>query len=104
MAKVIAVQGSSGVVTGYYYDCPGCWAGHEVAVRPHRSQNGASWDFNGDLDSPTFTPSILARWTPSPESGKPEIVCHHFVRSGKIEFLSDCTHSKAGQTVEMIEV
>jgi hypothetical protein len=27
--------------------------------------------------------------------------CHSFITDGKIEFLSDCTHSLAGQTVEL---
>ena len=30
-------------------------------------------------------------------------VCHSFVRDGRIEFLSDCTHELAGQTVELEE-
>lgn len=28
-------------------------------------------------------------------------VCHSFVRAGKIEFLGDCTHALAGQTVAL---
>lgn len=28
-------------------------------------------------------------------------ICHSFVRNGKIEFLSDCTHELAGKTVEL---
>jgi len=55
------------------------------------------WEFNGDVDKPTFSPSILVRhheWTV-------EKVCHSFVRDGKIEFLNDCTHELAGKTVPM---
>lgn len=33
----------------------------------------------------------------------PPHVCHSFVRDGRIEFLSDCTHALAGQTVELSE-
>ena len=29
------------------------------------------------------------------------VVCHSFVRAGQIEFLGDCTHEFAGQTVPM---
>ena len=29
-------------------------------------------------------------------------VCHSFVTDGKIQFLGDCTHELAGQTVELI--
>jgi len=80
------------------------------------------WGFNGNLDRPTFSPSILSRsghyanghaecWCnmadrmPS-ESNHPEwcYICHSFVRDGRIEFLSDCTHAFAGQTVELPEI
>jgi hypothetical protein len=30
------------------------------------------------------------------------VVCHSFVREGQIQFLGDCTHAFAGQTVPMI--
>lgn len=60
------------------------------------------WDFNGDFERPTFSPSMLARCTLGPE--KRPHVCHSFVRDGRIEYLSDCTHAMAGQTVELPEV
>ncbi len=31
-------------------------------------------------------------------------LCHSFVRDGRIEFLGDCTHKLAGQTIELPEV
>ena len=31
-------------------------------------------------------------------------ICHSFVTDGKIQFLSDCTHGLAGQTVELSEI
>ena len=60
------------------------------------------WQFNGDLDQPTLAPSILSRfdWGPKREAR----VCHSFVRAGRIEFLSDCTHALAGQTVDLPEI
>jgi hypothetical protein len=53
--------------------------------------NKPQWDFNGNLESPTLSPSILTRYN--------DLVCHSFMRDGKMEFLSDCTHELAGQTV-----
>ena len=29
------------------------------------------------------------------------LVCHSFVRNGRIEFLGDCTHGLAGKTVDL---
>lgn len=73
-----------------------------------------AWGFNGDLDRPTLTPSILEHITlygPDKElfrkyKGPPECettkgVCHSFVRDGQIQYLSDCTHDLAGQTVDL---
>jgi hypothetical protein len=96
----------------YLFYCDGCKCHHFVSDR---------WTFNGNFESPTFSPSILVRgteytkkgwdeydeWTRTkimPPSGKFETkptVCHSFVRDGKIEYLSDCTHELAEQTVEL---
>ena len=56
------------------------------------------WVFNGDMDAPTFTPSMVVpgdRETPHE---------HFFVRDGKIEYLQDCDHPMAGMTVDMVDV
>lgn len=84
--------------------CPGCNSHHCVNNR---------WSFNGDFNKPTFAPSILARGVVPFTSDEYDrvlngeviepipLICHSFVREGKIEYLSDCTHSLAGQTVEL---
>jgi len=78
-------------------------------------EGSPAWSFNGDLTRPTLSPSILARsghYVPGFNgvcecSGGGEYwgfrcyVCHSFVRDGRIEFLSDCTHPLAGQTVDL---
>lgn len=101
MAKVS--RATDGMLLFY---CPGCKQSHGVNER---------WTFNGDMDHPTFSPSILVRGTvPITDEEHERImageyvepkpfICHSFVTDGKIQFLSDCTHSLAGQTVEMEE-
>lgn len=88
--------------------CPGCKQYHGPKVK-----GDGPWEWNGDRDKPTFSPSILVRWTRTPNDSdldrimagevvKPvDVVCHSFVRNGMIEFLSDCTHKLAGQTVPL---
>lgn len=76
--------------------CPGCDDVHQVVVE---SPNG--WGFNCDLDLPTFTPSVLVRMDFTGDL--PSKVCHSFVTDGRIQFLGDCTHSLAGQTVDLPE-
>lgn len=74
----------------YYFHCPGCGHAHSVRSRGH----GAIWGVTGVSDNlPTVIPSIRVRVG--------EKVCHSFVRAGKIQYLSDCTHSMVGQTVEL---
>lgn len=95
------------------FHCPGCKTGHQVRVDP---AFGSAWGFNGNGDAPTFTPSVLVRgsqierdsngkWTGGwlrGEDGKPlAMVCHTFVTDGRIQFLGDCTHALAGQTVDL---
>jgi len=75
--------------------CPGCKSDHGVPVPPHPQ----AWEWNGSLEAPTLSPSILI----GGRRDKPA-TCHCFVRDGRIEFLGDCTHELAGQTVEMREV
>lgn len=101
MSKLTPIKKYHGdTVVGYMFYCPGCKNHHAVHIRPHKAENGASWEFNLDLEKPTFSPSILSR-VESPY-GK-TMICHSFVVSGEIRFLSDCTHAFAGKTVAMEE-
>ena len=74
--------------------CPGCKG-------PHRLTSG--WSFDGNYDRPTFSPSVLVTYDGADvgDDDAPPKRCHSFVRSGRIEFLPDCTHSLAGQTVDL---
>ena len=81
----------------YWFHCPGCKYEHCVSVNGKPNRSGASWTWNGSMDSPTFSPSILC----NPDF--PEHRCHCFVKEGYIQFLDDCFHSLKGQTVELPE-
>ncbi len=84
----------------YTFECPGCGCYHGVwTSRPNSITNGI-WTFNGDINKPTFSPSLLIRFN---QDGK-ECVCHSFVRDGKIQYLGDCTHVFKNQTIELPEV
>ncbi len=71
------------------YWCPGCECAHQVAVSTP-NEAGAHWQWNGNAEAPTFSPSvhIVGR-------------CHCFVRAGRIEFMADCAHVLAGKTVDV---
>lgn len=78
--------------------CPGCRHAHSIA---HGAGAGPRWGWNGNAVRPTFTPSVLVRYegTDAGKDGAPPAVCHSFVVDGRMQFLSDCTHALAGQTV-----
>lgn len=75
------------------YWCPGCEYAHSIGVDQPLG-NGARWSWDGNAEAPTFAPSVNV----GPRS---RAQCHHFVRAGRIEFLSDCWHRLAGQTVDL---
>lgn len=109
--KLRAVEGG-----GLMFRCPGCNENHMVRVG---EGDGPRWGYNGNAERPTFTPSVLIKtghycqgqdgrdcWcTYEARLGKPSpfrcSVCHSFVTDGRIQFLGDCTHALAGQTVDL---
>jgi hypothetical protein len=101
MPKVEIIQEKEGAIA--HFICPGCCGVHAQYIRPYRNAVGASWDWNGGIESPTFTPSIYAK-TEYTEPGRSPKVCHSFVTNGWIRFLGDCTHDLAGQSLELPEI
>jgi hypothetical protein len=89
----ILFRGAGGTL---FFECPGCEIPHGINIG---ESVGPCWTYNGNADKPTFTPSILVRY-PWGEN-RTECICHSFVTDGRIQFLSDCTHALAGQTVDI---
>lgn len=94
--------------------CPGCKEMHQVRVRADGQHHpGSTWGFNLNFEKPTFTPSVLVRGKRRITDDEydrirageklqiPDQVCHSFVTDGQIQFLGDCTHEQAGQTVPL---
>ena len=70
-----------------------------IPVQLHGTRAGTgNWSWNGDTERPTLKPSILSRCPPVCEC------CHTFVNNGMVQFLSDCTHELAGQTLDLLDV
>ena len=70
------------------FECPACGFGHHV--------DPTRWEFNGNLEKPTCSPSFLVK-------GDEAHRCHFFMKDGYLQFLDDCTHHLKNQTVEMTE-
>ena len=73
--------------TALFY-CPGCDSTHGVPVTGDRK-----WGWNGSLDAPTFTPSILVTYPANPaaveefKEWRTERRCHSFVTMEGFSFL-----------------
>jgi hypothetical protein len=80
--------------TGYtLFFCPGCSSPHAVGVK-----GAGAWGYNGNAESPTFTPSVGVNL----DRSAPQLPrCHSFVTDGRIQFLTDSDHPLAGQTVDV---
>lgn len=94
---------------GFSYWCQGCDEVHGVS---------SGWKFEGTLEAPTFSPSVLVTsghyvdgwigpdcWctyrTEHPDCPFKCSRCHTFIKGGMVQFLSDCTHALAGQTLPL---
>lgn len=128
MPKAVPVE-EDGKRTGYMIMCPACGNGHLFNTVP--GDNGVGqpkpvWRFiNSDVEKPTFRASMLVKSVDLPArdsetgdfpkgpdgkylldaqgriAGTKDTVCHSHVTDGRIEFLKDCTHKLAGQTVDL---
>ena len=96
----------SGVDGRLSFDCEGCGMSHSVMTGVG---SGPRWSWNGSMENPTFTPSVLVTWS-EPSDNPDEFddpskdikkVCHSFVTDGVIQYLSDCTHHLAGKSVPL---
>ncbi len=110
-AKVQPVSSQAGKLVGYSFFCEGCEGYHMVYTEPWTKTYpgppvpGPVWEFNGDLERPTFSPSLLVYEGKHEDTGEiHQPLCHTFVRDGQVEFLNDCGHKLAGQTRPLLDV
>lgn len=91
---------------GFTHWCPGC---EEMHILPD------SWNFDGNLDTPTFTPSFrhsflrriftegewTGEWKRDSSGNTIPFVCHYILTAGQLNFCGDSTHSLAGKSVPL---
>ena len=111
MKTQLIADGTGGQLLMFW--CEGCQTHHGPRVS---GPNGPVWGWNGDRERPTLTPSIRVQGTVAltdeqcarvlaGEPLEPEpLLCHTFVTDGQIQYLGDCTHALAGQTVDLQEM
>lgn len=94
------------VAGGYAHWCPGC---NEMHIMPD------SWQFNGNLNSPSFIPSFkheglrrtfvngnwTGEWVRDSSGNTMPYICHYILTNGQLQFQGDCTHVLVGKTVPL---
>jgi len=106
-------------IIGYCFVCPACDEEHLIYTNKDQK---LVWEFNGNLERPTFRPSLLLRtghYVPGhskkecwcsyneqhPDTSAPECkICHSIITKGKIQYCGDCTHDMAGKVVDLPEI
>lgn len=83
--------------------CPACKEMHGFTIK---NDKGPSWTWDGNIDAPTFSPSMLIRWGKhcDPKCEYEGGVCHYILTAGIINYCGDCTHDMKGQSVPMIPI
>jgi len=81
---------------GFEFNCPACAGAIHIFHTTVPLPTGDVWTWDGDIDAPTFSPSLRVIYKSAREnvvSG----VCHLFVRAGVLSFCGDSTHGLAGK-------
>ena len=97
MPKAKLLRNQDGVGDTVVIQCPGCQCWHPFSILPSGHPEGKVWGFNGNFESPTFTPSLWCN------KSRPEKQCHSVVTDGFIKF-HEAYHALAGQTVELPDI
>lgn len=97
--KIIPINYQDESLYGYEHWCPGC---KRIHVIPVRGQSGEpKWSFNGNMDSPSFSPSVRIFVT-RPNGGQ-ETLCHYFITGGVIDYCPDSPHKYGGQKIPLVD-
>ncbi len=83
----------SPVDAGYHFWCPGCESPHSFWT-----EGKQVWQFDGNLATPTVTPSILVT-----KPGMNGYRCHLYLTCGNLHYLDDCHHTLKGCTIPLPE-
>lgn len=94
---------------GHTHWCPGCEEPHVIPD---------SWAFDGDLEAPTFSPSVkitgkqtvvvdgrwTGEWVRDAAGNAIDYCCHYILTAGVLQFCDDCTHAMRGRKIPLPEL
>lgn len=93
---------------GWTHYCPGCKSEHVIPVESPGYSEQVKWQFDGNEELPTFTPSVRLYTTRGKWEGEKWIrgveehtICHYNITAGQIIFHGDSEHELKGTTVPL---
>ncbi len=93
----------NGVVEAYTFWCPACNAPHSFGVvSPRYGRQVPVWQFDGNMESPTFSPSLRLSYT-NPQTKQQVTTCHLFLTNGELVYQGDSGHDMKGKVVPLPE-
>lgn len=93
--KLRDLNDQDGNYSGVVWYCPACREHH--FIRTVTAQGQHCWNFDGNRDSPTFTPSQRITWN----QGGVDHTCHYTITKGKVLYHSDCSHDHVGREIDL---
>ena len=85
----------------YFVYCPACENAHRFMVKS--PDKVAVWQFNGNLEAPTFQPSLLVERRNWENETWVRHICHSYLTDSIWNFLADSTHNLAGIKTPMVD-
>lgn len=95
----------------YEFWCPGCEDHHHIRTEEAptwgrdlttKEPYQVCWRFNGDMDKPTFSPSM--KLTTQVGQGRAIHVCHVAIHGGMLEYFAATSHGLAKKFIPMTEL
>lgn len=81
----------------YSHWCTACRHCHTYQIG-----GGRTWAFDGNVDNPTFAPSMLEFVTR--KDGSRQTLCHYFLTAGVLKYCGDSPHALAGKDVPLEDI
>lgn len=70
----------------WWHWCPAC-------NRAHPIPDGWGWEFDGNLDVPTFSRSFRQTFYDEARGGR--VTCHYHITAGQLQFCVDSWHARS---------
>lgn len=94
------VKHESEGVEAYSHWCTACQECHTFYIQ---DQGPEKWSFNGNVDRPTFSPSMKL-YRIGKKKDEERTLCHYILTDGVMNYCNDSPHAFAGKSVPLEDI